>query len=523
MASPEYLRYYDDVIRLLAQRGHSVRVAVNKPTRKKLGKLDHVLDGSGRVTSAGIVPKRGDVWYSVARGIRGTMDYVRYLDPRFCHAESLRARMRRKALPRVFGFLEWTRSLPRGVVERMLRGLRTLELAVPSSRTIETFIEQQRPDVVLVSPMVDAASDQVDIIKSARQLRIPAGVCVASWDNLTNKGLLRGEPDAVFVWNEVQRAEAVELHGVPASKVVVTGAQVFDRWFGREPTLSREAFCRAAGFAGDQEYILFVCSSAFIVGAESEVDFVRAWLAAIRASEDPRVRRAGVLIRPYPYKADHWRTIELSEWGGVTVWPRAGFDPVRDEVREGFFYSLYYSLAVVGINTSAMIEAAIVGRPVFTIMSPTFAGSQAGTVHFHYLLPENGGFVRVATGLAEHVSQLSKALREPEATRAAMRQFVAGFVRPHGMDRTCTPVVCDAIERLGRGAADRAVPERSRGLTVIQAGLWTVATLDRARRQLAAGRRLRRWVKRIRSVGRRARRQVGATAARMVRRLGSLV
>ena len=32
---------------------------------------------------------------------------------------------------------------------------------------------------------------------------------VLSWDNLTNKGLIRVQPDQVFVWNEAQKAEAV--------------------------------------------------------------------------------------------------------------------------------------------------------------------------------------------------------------------------------------------------------------------------------------------------------------------------
>ena len=42
----------------------------------------------------------------------------------------------------------------------------------------------------------------------------------------------------------------------------------------------------------------------------------------------------------------------------------------------------------LGVNTSAMIEAAILGRPVLSVLAPEFAATQEGTVHFHYLLPE---------------------------------------------------------------------------------------------------------------------------------------
>ena len=59
------------------------------------------------------------------------------------------------------------------------------------------------PDVVLITPLIDLGSDQADYVKACRQLRIPVGHCVASWDNLTNKGLIKALPDRVF---EIGRA-----------------------------------------------------------------------------------------------------------------------------------------------------------------------------------------------------------------------------------------------------------------------------------------------------------------------------
>ena len=68
--------------------------------------------------------------------------------------------------------------------------------------------------MVLVTPLVDIGSDQVEYIKASQALGIRSGLCVHSWDNLTNKGLIRIIPDRVFVWNETQRREAVTMHGV---------------------------------------------------------------------------------------------------------------------------------------------------------------------------------------------------------------------------------------------------------------------------------------------------------------------
>jgi hypothetical protein len=100
-----------------------------------------------------------------------------------------------------------------------------------------------------------------------------------------------------------------------------------------------------------------------------------------------------------------------------------------------------------------MIEAAIIGRPVFSIHAKEFAGTQEGTIHFHHLLPENGGCVRFASTFDEHVRQLTDRLRDSGGARAEARHFVSHFIRPYGLDRPATPIFADAIQRLAAGPA----------------------------------------------------------------------
>jgi hypothetical protein len=125
---------------------------------------------------------------------------------------------------------------------------------------------------------------------------------------------------------------------------------------------------------------------------------------------------------------------------------------------QGLFDSLYHSAAVVGLNTSAMIEAAIVGRGVYTIESSEFAGGQTGTLHFHYLLVENGGIVSPATTFAEHCRQLALGITGDQAVIERSRRFVESFVRPRGIDRPATPEMVNEIERV---AALRKRPHRT--------------------------------------------------------------
>ncbi len=307
---------------------------------------------------------------------------------------------------------------------------------------------------MLATPVVKFGSDQVDDLKSARRARVPTGVCVASWDNLTNKGLIRFVPERVFVWNDVQRHEATGLHGMPAERVVATGAQVFDEWFERRPSRSREVFMETVGLDPALPYVLYACSSPFVTQhSREEVELVERWIGALRSSFDERLRRIGIMVRPHPV-GKVWKTVDLSHLGNATVWPAKSRRPVAAHERADFFDSFAHSAAVVGINTTAMIEAAILGKSVLTILTSDFA--QETTLHFHYLLAENGGFLHVAPSLPEHVEQLAGVLGESAGDDARRRSFVESFVRPHGLDRPATPILADAVEELAVLRADPA-------------------------------------------------------------------
>ena len=448
LGAPEYLRYYDSTMKALADRGHHVMVAVNALQERKHARLD--LMGDERIAILGEVPERLDRWMPLARAVRGTMDFVRYFHPRFADAPALRHRMYRKVLPSVLRPLDRIRTLSESSLARLMRFLQMWERAVPVSPVIREFVEARRPDAVIVSPLIDAASDQMDVARAAQAAGVPLVAAISSWDNLTNKGHMRLVPDLVTVWNEHQKHEAVAYHGVPADRVAVTGAQLFDRWFGREPSQSREAFCQMVGLPDTRPFVLFTGSSVFIARSEVEVPFVRRWLEGLRHAGDPVLRDAAVLVRPHPFNADAWVNADLSDLGPVAVWPRQRYTPAEESARTSFFDSLYYSAAIVGINTSAMIEGAILRRPVLSLLTPEFAGTQEGTLHFHYLLPENGGFLRVAHSLPEHEAQLVEVLKNPELVRAQTERFVAAFLRPHGPDQACTPRLAGALERAAR-------------------------------------------------------------------------
>lgn len=492
---PGYLRYFDSVITTLVEHGHTVAVGYDIAHKQPEGA--EALRGIS-VERLGTVPKRGSEWGPLARALRGTIDYVRYLDPRFADAPYLRDRMR-KALPPMMRPLGWFNTLNTTATNLLLSILHVCERAIPPSGTLTKFFQHVRPDAVIVSPLVTDQCPQVDMVKAAQAMGLPNALCVASWDHLTTKGLMRIEPDLVLVWNPHQQKEALAYHRVHAERIVVTGAQPFDRWFGRSPSRDREAFCRHVGLPSDRPFVLFVGSTASISNPDAETTFVGEWARRLRTELDKRSIKVGILVRPHPYNSAHWAAANLSGIDHAAVYPRHAANPVKESDRADYFDSMYHCAAVVGINTSAMIESAIVGRTVHTILDPAFAVTQEGTPHFRYLLPANGGFLRVAANLDEHVAQLADTLRDPEAGRPALDAFVRTFVRPHGITTPATPLVVEALEGLARRGivAGARMPS---ALYPLKAALWMMSCVttgfrdpSRLRRQLML--RASRWRK----------------------------
>jgi hypothetical protein len=466
------LRNYSSTLADLARRGHEIHLSFMQPDKLGDGRMLWELTNDHPGITYGELGKKTPwrFWLGMARVVRCASDYVRYGSPEYKDAHALRKR----AAERV-PFFAWMLTLPllRSQVALALvsRALGLIERAIPTDRWITDLIAAQRPDVVLVTPLVDIGSDQVEYVKASRALGIHSALCVHSWDNLTNKGLIRILPERIFVWNEAQTREAVTMHGARPDQVVATGAPVYDQWFNRRPSTTRDEFCRKVGLPADKPFLLYLCSSQFI--APDESDFIEKWVRAVRSASDPRVRQLGILIRPHPENLQPWQRFDFSDLRDVVLWPRGGANPVDQGSKNDYFDSMYHAAAAVGINTSAQIEAGIVGRPVFSVRVPEYAATQEGTLHFHYLLKDSGGLLHMADSLEAHTVDLVKAVARTEEDDRRLRGFVAGFVRPRGLDQSATPILADAIEELGR--QPQPAPERlTVGLHVVRLVLHPV-------------------------------------------------
>jgi hypothetical protein len=327
----------------------------------------------------------------------------------------------------------------------VLRIWRAVEARIPASETALEVLRDQQPDVLLVSPAVWSSPPvEADYFRAARSLGIPAVGYVNSWDNLTSKGTLHVLPDMLVVWNEPMAREAEEIHQVPRDQIHVSGAPYLDPTFALRPSRDRVETCRAIGCDKDRPYVLYLATSRTLIA--SEVDVVNEIADALdaRFPEDTPT----IVVRPHPMNPYIWNDYERA---GVVIYPRFGGAASTSESWQNYFDQLSAAACVVGLNTTAFLEAAVADRPCLTIVGPRFYTTHAQTGHFRHLV--NAGFLEVSnstSGVAERVAQI---LDGADEKREARHAFVHYFLRPRSVDNPVAPNVVDLLERLAHTGA----------------------------------------------------------------------
>lgn len=463
-----YLRLYESSLRSLALAGHDLVVGFTQAEKeeKAIAAADASdADFPGVHFMAQQLPVRDDAWRPVLRFLWSLMDVIFYVNPlyraRARGADYLRERAETFApadLSKRFRRLA-SRS---PFHKRLVNGaLRAVQRGVPTFGPIDRVLRDIRPDGVILTFMVDFSSVQVDYAASARALGIPTVYSVASWDNLSNKGVLKVLPDRILVWNRHQQREAALLHGYPEGRVVATGAQPWDHWFAMAPCRSRAELLAEAGLPADSRYIVYVGSSPSICdfAFETKQHLIKI-IRALRQHPDARVRDIQVIVRPHYQTAQSWATYDLgAHVTGAVVYPALNKNSFAADDRQTYYDTLHHAEAVFGINTSAMAEAAILGKPVLSRLQ---ARAQFETLHFDYL---RQGMLYEADEPTAFADLVAQALDGQLDGAARGRAFVEDFIRPAGVDVPAADIFARAVEEtVAAGCANNAATFRASSL-----------------------------------------------------------
>ncbi len=462
LRSPIFFRFVDRAVSCLAARGHQV-VVLSKGGSSEAIERCAAHDARVRVE----VYQDEPYWLArVVSGARHLRAFRHWLEPERRWPEFLRRRWATTA----FGFPRGLRAVVRVLglpaFERLLRLLpagtllRWFETVAPPHPRVVARLRNLRPDLLVATPLLYPAPSElvteVEFLKAARRLGVPAAVVVASWDNLSMKGHFPLLPDRVLVWNDQQAAEATALHGLPGERVVAAGAGVFDKWFSDESALPRADFLRGAGLAPGSDYFLYVESSDAAGDERALVERLAAALDAAGARPEQRL-----VVRRHPSRSDRWPVLEHPR---LHVYPERSVVPMVEESNRVFYNTLRHARAVIGLNTTVFLEAAILDRPCVLLRPADKLYFQDGLLHFRYLL--DGGFLAPAASEDEAAARLLELGAGADPLAAARRRFVGSFLRPAGRDRPAAEVMADALIELGqisgaRVAARPAAPPRA--------------------------------------------------------------
>ena len=251
-------------------------------------------------------PGAATPWFQVARRVRGALDYVYFLGIGEDRVPYLVQRSARRA-PRLSSHLMRMPGPGRGGTE--IDGPRCSTCATARSREkrVQRLIHAYKPDVVLVTPHLMPARP-TPTTRGARSDRRPDRGLRAELGQPLEQA---ASPAAVRTCSRSgtrPRSRRRDLHGIPADRVVVTGAQCFDHWFGWPPR-PREEFCDVSASTPRSR-----TSSSSAARSSPPTDrggVLPEWIQEVRASNEPALREASILIRSHPKRNHEWHAARL--------------------------------------------------------------------------------------------------------------------------------------------------------------------------------------------------------------------
>lgn len=453
--SAEHFLRYDSIVAALCASGHALTVLFDKqwssdrdlePVKayqKKFPRLAH-----------GWLVNRADAWTNVLFAVRSLLTYARYL--RTTDQSAFFRDRWRRYLP---FWLRIPASMPlaSSVIKASWFGscLRWIERHAPPDKNIVKDIRGHNPDVIL-SPLggIRVMSPTIEYVKAASALGIPSASPTVSWDTLTTKGLMTVFPDIFLFWNEFHKQRAMEHHGVPAEKIRIIGAPVFDRWFGpagalsRRPT-ARRTFADRYGLPPEKPYVLYLGSAAGT--AENETWLIAALREALDRSSDMALKNLHIVVRPHPSNAKIYKNFSLA---GVTLAPKGSGTP--EEELQLSFDTYYHAAAVVGIFTSAMMEAQIMDKPVFVLLTDAYEETQLEAQHFQDFL--KGDSLELVRNIEEFPAKIGAVLSGGDTRKEKRRSFVIRYIRPLGIGVSAGEAAAAEVEKLASDYAHRLEP-----------------------------------------------------------------
>lgn len=296
----------------------------------------------------------------------------------------------------------------------------------------EQLFDRHRPELVVTSsPGLIFA--EVPLLRTARRRGVPAMAIDPSWDNFTNKLLPVRRVDRLVVWNDLMRAQAIDLHGYEPEQIRLAGVPQWDRYFSSGVTIGREEFCRRIGADPARRLVTLTTTPQELYPHHDHV--LRVMAAAIADGRWPSTQ---ILVRLHPRD-------EMAKYASFERIPTVIIEqPFRQTVRAGdglaldvtadsqqhLADTLAHSDVIVNVASTIAVEAAIFDTPVVNVAfdgerEEEFARSARRYYQFtHYTNITRHHAVKVAWSPGELVAHVRSYLDDRTQDRAGRAQVV---------------------------------------------------------------------------------------------------
>lgn len=307
------------------------------------------------------------------------------------------------------------------------RLLKLIDEKIPADIEIFKIIKDFKPDAVLSTPgNLGFYSADIEFIKAARQLSVKTVISTISWDNLTTKNPFFARPDLLLVWNKKQQRDAFLHHKIEKGETRIVGAPVFDYLFDKWNLKTKGDFCKKYRLDSNKPILLYLSTSTSLTGNER-------WLIEKLSSSfsyNLKLKDLQIVVRPHPFR----QVIKDFKKTNITVIPKKGEWPYSKKAISLYLESILYSDMVFAINTSGMIDAVVVDRPVLTLYLDEYLEVQRETEHFGDLIRFKA--IYAANTVDELISNIEFILDKEDSLSLARARFVQAMIRPLGLPIT---------------------------------------------------------------------------------------
>jgi hypothetical protein len=333
---------------------------------------------------------------------------------------------------------------------------KSLDVATLGDRYADLFA-RERPALVL-TPTTGIYFAEGPLMGRADAARVPILAIDLSWDHFTTKTAPLRRVDALAVWNETMKRQAVEIHGYRPEQVCVAGVPQFDNYARPSSFLSRKAFLKKIGADPTKKLIALTTIPPVLYTYHDVV--IDELLAAMRSGA--LSAEAQLLVRVHPRddiaKYDRFMgepdVIVEKPFNQTLVAEGSNVDPSRDN-RLHLANTLKHSDVIVNVASTIAIEAAILDTPVVNIAfdgyeQRTFIDSSRRFYQYtHYKPLVDIGAVRVAPSPADMVAEVAAYLADPARDRAGRERAATELC--HKVDGRAAERVAEfVLNRLAR-------------------------------------------------------------------------